>query len=565
MPNRTSLPLFFTSTFGDPLSSTAGLPLFLKPPLSSSFHAPKMDRLIAVEPSTLIPIPIEPSRKCSAELTLRNVMYTMPVAFRLQPLIKSRYTFKPQSGIIPPLATLTVEILYHLPPGSDLPDSFPYSDDSFLLHSVVVPGAVISFDSVPSDWFTTRKKQVFIDSGIKVMFVGSAVVTRLVAEGVMDQIRDVLERSDPSWRAVDAVDEQGRTLLHLAVEQGRADLVQLLLEFNPDMGAVGRCGMTALEAAAAAGQALIVELLLARRASTERGDGSVFGAVHLAAAGGHVEVLRLLLVKGAFVDALSKDGDTALHLAVQERRRDCARLLLANGAKPDVRSAEQGDTALHMAARIGDEQIVKLLIQKGANKDIRNWAGKRPYDVAFDHSHTRLFDVLRLADKLATAARKGDVRSIQLLLDSGAALNGRDQNGWTALHRAAFKGHTDAARALIDIGIDIHAKDDDGYTALHCAVEAAQADAVQLLVERGADVEAQTNKGMSSMQIAESLQYPRIMRILMKGGAGRDKEASPSQTPSWGLTKKKQQSKSRGRIRSVRSTEFDKSVALSVV
>lgn len=529
-----------------------------------------MDRLITVEPSSLIPIRIEPGQKCSGELTLRNVMYTMPVAFRLQPLIKARYTFKPQSGIIPPLATLTVEILYHLPPGFNLPDSFPYSDDSFLLHSVVVPGAAIrdsssSFDSVPSDWFTTRKKQVFIDSGIKVMFVGSAVVARLVADGAMDQIREVLERSDPSWRAVDSVDEQGRTLLHLAIGQGRADLVQLLLEFNPDVGAVGQCGMTALETAAGAGQALIVELLLARKASTERGEGSVFGAVHLAAAGGHVEVLRLLLVKGACVDALSKDGDTALHLAVQERRRDCARLLLANGAKPDVRNAEQGDTALHMAARIGDEQIVKLLIQKGANKDIRNWAGKRPYDVAFDHSHTRLFDVLRLADKLATAARKGDVRSIQLLLDSGAAINSRDQNGWTALHRAAFKGQTDAARTLIDIGIDIDAKDDDGYTALHCAVEAAHDEAVQLLVERGADVEVVTNKGLSAMQIAQSMQYSRIMRILIQGSAGKDKEVPPPQTASWGLTKKKQQSKSRGRIRGLRSTDFDKSVALSVV
>lgn len=41
------------------------------------------------------------------------------------------------------------------------------------------------------------------------MFVGSAVVARLVADGAMDQIREVLERSDPSWRAVDSVDEQG--------------------------------------------------------------------------------------------------------------------------------------------------------------------------------------------------------------------------------------------------------------------------------------------------------------------------------------------------------------------
>ncbi|KAK3198146.1 hypothetical protein Dsin_021561 [Dipteronia sinensis] len=56
--------------------------------------------------------------------------------------------------------------VYHLPPRSNLPDMFPHSDDSFLLHSVVVPRAAIkdatsTLDSVPSDWFTTRKKTGF--------------------------------------------------------------------------------------------------------------------------------------------------------------------------------------------------------------------------------------------------------------------------------------------------------------------------------------------------------------------------------------------------------------------
>lgn len=298
-----------------------------------------MDRLITVEPSSLIPVRIEPPGKCSGHLTLRNVMYTMPVAFRLSPLIKSRYTFKPQSGIIPPLANLTVEIVYHLPPGSNLPESFPRSDDSFLLHSVVVPGAASNFasDAVPADWFTTRKKQVFVDSGIRVVFVGSAVAAQLVAEGAMEEAREVLERSDPSWRAADAVDGQGRTLLHVAIAQGRPDLVQLLLEFGADVEARGGDGRTALEAAAEAGEALIVELLLARGARRERGE-----ALHLGAGGGHLEVLKLLLVKGASVDALNNDGSTALHLAVEARRRDCARLLLANGADPDLRNAQQG-------------------------------------------------------------------------------------------------------------------------------------------------------------------------------------------------------------------------------
>ncbi|CAN0913522.1 Protein VAPYRIN [Linum grandiflorum] len=487
-----------------------------------------MDRLIKLEPSNVAAIRIEPGHKCSGELTLRNVMYTMPVAFRIQPLNKNRYSIKPQSGIISPLATQSVEITYILPPASNLPDAFPRSEDSFLLHSVVVPGAAIkdptsALDAVPNDWFTTRKKQVFQDSGLKIMFVGSPVLAQLVIDGAMDEIRDVLERSDSSWKAADSVDPHGEPLLHIAISHGRPDIVQLLLEFGPDVEFRSRSGSTPLEVAAGSGEALIVELLLAHRANTERSETSSWGPIHLTAGAGHLEVLRLLLLKGADVDSFTKDGNTALHIAVEQRRRDCARLLLASGARADVRNGRDGDTALHIAARLGDENMVRVLLQKGgANKEIRNRNGQISYDIAAEYGHARLFDSLKLGDSLCSAARKGDVRTIQRLIDNGAAVNGRDQHGMTALHRASFKGKIEAVRTLLEKGIDIDSKDEDGYTALHCAVEAGHADVIELLVKKNADVEARTNKGVSALQIAESLHYVGITRVLIACGASKD-------------------------------------------
>ncbi|PIA59835.1 hypothetical protein AQUCO_00400601v1 [Aquilegia coerulea] len=533
-----------------------------------------MDRLISLEPSNLVAIRVEPNQKCSGELTLRNVMYTMPVAFRLQPMNKTRYTIRPQSGIISPLATLTVEITYSLLPGSNLPDSFPHSDDTFLLHSVVVPGASAkdpssTFDTIPSDWFTTKKKQVFIDSGIKIVFVGSPILAHLVNEGSMDEIREVLERCDPVWQSADSVDIHGQTLLHLAITQSRADLVQLLLEFEPNVEARSRSGRSALEAASAGGESLIVELLLARRANTERSASSKLGPIHLAAGGGHLEVMRLLLLKGANVDALTADGCTALHLAVEERRRDCARLLLASGATPDIRNTGDGDTSLHISAGLGDEHMVKLLLQKGANKDIRNHLGKTAYDVAAEYGHTRLYDSLRLGDNLCTAARKGEVRTIHRLIENGASINGRDQNGWTALHRAAFKGRIDVVRTLVEMGIEVDAKDEDGYTALHCATESGQVEITELLVKKGADIEARTNKGVTSLQIANSLQYSGIARVLMQGGANKDGIAiNSTRVPlpfgPGGAGQKNELVKKSVRSRALRSS-FNRSIPLAVL
>ncbi|CAN1245782.1 Protein VAPYRIN [Linum grandiflorum] len=449
----------------------------------------------------------------------------MPVAFRIQALNKNRYSIKPQSGVIPPLAVQSVEITYILPSDSDLPEKFPHSDDAFLLHSVVVPGAAIrDLDTVPNDWFTARKKQVFQDSGLKVMFVGAPVLARMVVDGgAVDEIREVLERSDPSWKAADAVDHHGEPLLHIAIARGRADLVQLLLEFGPDVESRGRSGSTPLEVASGSGESLIFELLLAHGASTERSKTSSWGPIHLAAGGGHVDVLRLLLTKGARVDSLTKDGNTALHIAVEQRRRDCARLLIGGGARVDLRNGRDGDTPLHVAARIGDENMVRVLLSKGgANKGIRNRNCHTAYDIATEYGHTRLFDALKLGDSLCIAARKGDAREIQRLTEGGATINGRDQHGWTALHRAAFKGKIDAARTLLEKGINIDSKDEDGYTALHCAVEAGHTDVIELLVKKNIDVDARTNKGVSALQIAESLHYAGITRVLINGGASRE-------------------------------------------
>ncbi|XWS57885.1 hypothetical protein CRYUN_Cryun09bG0211700 [Craigia yunnanensis] len=536
-----------------------------------------MDRLISLEPSNLVAVRIEPGQKCYGELILRNVMYTMPVAFRLQPVNKGRYTVKPQSGIIAPLGTLTVEIVYHLPPGSFLPDLFPLSDDSFLLHSVVVPGAAMkdstsSFSAFPNEWFTTKKKQVFIDSGIKIMFVGSPVLVQLVMDGSIDEIREVLERSDPAWNPVDS---HGQTLLHIAIAQSRPDIVQLLLEFEPDIQLQNRSGSTPLNAAAGCGDELIVELLLARKAIIERSESSNWGPIHVAAVAGHIDVLRLLLLKGANVDALTKDGNTALHLAVEERRKDCTRLLLANGSKPDVRNTRDGDTPLHISAGLGDEKMVKLLLQKGANKDIRNKTGKTAYDVAAEYGHICLFDALKLGDSLCLAARKGEVRTVQKLIENGAVINGRDQNGWTALHRASFKGRIDAVRLLVDKGIDVDSTDEDGYTALHCAVESGHTEVVELLVKKGADVEARTNKGVTALQIADSLHCAGISWILIHGGATKNGmpqvAAMPVSNPFGnGKMEKEIETKAASmkrrpsRARALRGS-FDKSLPLAVI
>ncbi|KAG0468732.1 hypothetical protein HPP92_018060 [Vanilla planifolia] len=487
-----------------------------------------MDRLIKMEPSNEVVVRIEPGRRSFGVVTLRNVMYTMPVAFRLLPLNRARFGIRPRAGIIAPLSAVAVKITYLPPPlpAPLLPDCAPESDDTFYLESVISPGVVFkegasvaSLDAVPADWFNAKKKQVFSDSALRLFYVGSSVLSRLVVEGEVEKLREVLERSDPAWRAADSVDSGGRTLLHLATSRARPDLVQLLIEFNADVQAPDRSGRSPLEVAAASGEDLIAEILLARGAST--GRSSAWGPLHHAAAAGQKEILRLLLLKGVNMEETTADGRTALHLAVEERRRDCVSFLLAAGARADVGLGEAGNTPLHAAAVTGDEATARLLIASGCPglMEARNRKGKTAYEMAVKEGQRNLFDVLRAAERLAAASRTGELNAVVKALDMGAAVDGKDGSGWTALMRAGFKGNVEVMRALLQKGAAMDARDEEGYTALHCAAEAGQLEAVELLVKRGADIDARTAMGTTPVEIAGSLGYAGIVRILVLGGA----------------------------------------------
>jgi hypothetical protein len=72
-----------------------------------------------------------------------------------------------------------------------------------LLHSVVAAGVVAkepmtTLGSVNLEWFSTRTKQLFVDNGISVSFVGASVATRLVVEdSVVKELKEVLNHRDP--------------------------------------------------------------------------------------------------------------------------------------------------------------------------------------------------------------------------------------------------------------------------------------------------------------------------------------------------------------------------------
>jgi len=92
------------------------------------------------------------------------------------------------------------------------------------------------------------------------------------------------------------------------------------------------------------------------------------------------------------------------------------------------------------------------------------------------------------ADSLIWAAKRGDLVALETAIRSGANVNSKDSQGWTALFHAAHHGNTKALQLLIDAGADVNRGRESGFTALFSAVGGGHLEAVRLLLDAGAEI-----------------------------------------------------------------------------
>ncbi|MBI3789780.1 MAG: ankyrin repeat domain-containing protein [Gemmatimonadetes bacterium] len=196
-----------------------------------------------------------------------------------------------------------------------------------------------------------------------------------------------------------------------------------------------------------------------------------------------LEAVRALLDAGADPNAAAplpdgSDSIPALYFPCAAGNVALARLLLERGAKPT-----DGESLYH-AAQHGHEACLALLVAFGA--DVHRGPAR--------HGNTPLHFLV--AHTPGNRITETALRGMQWLLEHGADPNvpsyaGRQkqpQAGETPLHRAAAVGHDIAVlRALVDAGADVNLRRDDGATAYQLAVRAGRSDVAAFLAEAGAD------------------------------------------------------------------------------
>ncbi len=225
---------------------------------------------------------------------------------------------------------------------------------------------------------------------------------RLVADGDVEAVRAAVQDSPRLLSAtVERDGQSGWTPLHLAVAEGQAEVVRLLVAAGADLSVRTEHGRdplhTALESApdlvpllrelgAPVDAASAAYLDDVDRLSSELDGGApltdpVTGVdlLTLAAAGGAAGTARALLDRGADADG------GALHAAAARTRLELVRLLLAAGADANRRDPDTGRSPLHAAVSAGGgdaPEVVRELLDSGADVNATTADGASALDIS---------------------------------------------------------------------------------------------------------------------------------------------------------------------------------------
>ncbi|KAI0474545.1 hypothetical protein F4859DRAFT_514397 [Xylaria cf. heliscus] len=261
--------------------------------------------------------------------------------------------------------------------------------------------------------------------------------------------------------------QYGSALAAAASAEG-IEVVKFLVEAGADMNMQIQAGWygSALAAAASNGRIEVVKFLVEAGADVNMQiqAGQYGSALAAAASDGRIGVLKFLVEAGADVNMQIQAGwyGSALAAAASDDRIKVVKFLVEAGADVNMQiQAGRHGSALAAAAAFGaDIEIVKFLVNDaGADVDLQLQAGYH-------------------GGALAAAAYAGEIKIVKFLVnEAGADVDLQLQTGsfGSALAMAAYHGNIECVKMLIEAGAKVNLRTENGQ--FRTALQASQADA----------------------------------------------------------------------------------------
>ena len=166
-------------------------------------------------------------------------------------------------------------------------------------------------------------------------------------------------------------------------------------------------------------------------------------------------------------------------------------------------------TGLHVASSFGLKAVAEALLDRGADIEAK-----------YENGETAL----------CMASMKGDTELVKLLLDKGAKVEAEGNGGKRALHQSAWHGHSQVVKLLLEKKADIEATDDHQFTALQMAASYGHPEVVKLLLIEGANMETKNLWAQTALHRAAVCNHKKAVEVLLDNGADAEAKDNDGST-----------------------------------
>jgi ankyrin repeat protein len=328
----------------------------------------------------------------------------------------------------------------------------------------------------------------------------------------------IAEKLINAGAVVDIEDAEGCTPLHIAVAEGRLDVIWLLLVHGARTDSRDDDGKTpmahakgyepvewmlrhkaskSLLRAVEADRADIVEALLGAGADKETKGENGYVALINATLQGSWAAARVLINHGADTDVYGDMGNGVIHMAAHRGPADFMQLLLDRGLPINYINHWGGTPLFEAAERDGRDEVIALLLERGADPAPRNHAGYTALQIAALAGKTNVVRMIL-----------GRMKERELLIPPDPP--GSGPSCWSPLAEASFHGHPDCVRLLLEAGSEVGIRVDGNNTPLHLVLWPIDVDrpvenqieVMRLLLDHGALINAEGEDEMTPLAAA---------------------------------------------------------------
>ncbi|KAM0211162.1 hypothetical protein ACHAQI_005460 [Fusarium lateritium] len=300
------------------------------------------------------------------------------------------------------------------------------------------------------------------------------------------------------------MNEDGKSLLHFAVEFERPDMCEYLIQQGVNSSFQDGAGITASmmaysKATPASASPLQVSNIAALHHmfhNEETFEYMDLSPLHMCMAN-HPDSFFALQLSLNFIHIDKQDvlGRTPLIWAASSNKSSIAALLLEWNADVNLVDRQQ-KSALHWAMISQSYEVARLLLEHGADTEAKDIFGRTP-----------LHEVAKVANS---------EKLISLLLDHNAQIDAEDYGfKRTPLHLAAYHGRAENLKQLASRGADIECPTSGGHrTALLDAIAYNRVPTVEGLLKLGADVNSIDSDGRSILHLSARFGCLAIIKAL---------------------------------------------------